>query len=64
VEVVQNDSDCELPRVYGRGVGGGIITRVTFFVDDGLIVARSKEACERACKRLVCMCKSGGQYRG
>jgi DNA (cytosine-5)-methyltransferase 1 len=55
---VGNDSNCELPRVYKHGEGGFVGTGVTFFVDDGLIIARSKEACEAAYRRLVWLFES------
>ena len=57
-QFVGNDSNCELPRVYKNGANGFVGTGVTFFVDDGLIIARSKEACEAAYRRLVWLFES------
>ena len=58
VNVVQNDSNCEMPRVYQTARDGGVAAGVTFFVDDGLIIARSKEKCEAAYQRLVWLFES------
>ena len=44
--------------MYKHGEGGFVGTGVTFFVDDGLIIARSKEACEAAYRRLVWLFES------
>ena len=51
--VVVNDSDPNMPRVYGIGVDGLPVATSDWFVDDGCIVAPTREKCQAAYDRLV-----------
>ena len=51
--VVVNDSDKLMPRIYGVDEGGLPTATTTFFVDDSLIIAPTRECCQAAYGRLV-----------
>lgn len=52
--VVINDQNKLMPRLYGIGEDSGMpVATTTFFVDDSLIIAPTKERCQAAYDRLV-----------
>ena len=53
VRVVVNDTDPNMPRVYGVGADGLPVATSSWFVDDGCIIAPTKEKCVAAYRRLV-----------
>jgi site-specific DNA-cytosine methylase len=53
VRVVVNDTDPHMPRVYGVGADGLPCATSDWFVDDGCIVAPTREKCLAAYNRLV-----------
>jgi hypothetical protein len=56
--VVVNDSDPSMPRVYGVGKDGAPVATMSWFVDDGCIVAPTKERCAAAYDRLLWILES------
>jgi hypothetical protein len=56
--VVVNDSDPNMPRVYGVGSDGAPVATSSWFVDDGCIIAPTKERCLAAYARLVWILES------
>ena len=53
VRVVINDTDPNMPRVYGVGADGLPVATSSWFVDDGCIIAPTREKCLAAYRRLV-----------
>ena len=58
VDVVVNDSDPNMPRVYGVGGDGAPVATSSWFVDDGCIIAPTRERCVAAYERLVWLLES------
>ena len=56
--MVVNDTDPNMPRVYGCEESGKPVATSDWFVDDGLIVAPTRETCWAAYKRLVWVLES------
>jgi hypothetical protein len=56
--VVVNDTDPCMPRVYGVAANGTPVASSSWFVDDGLIVAPTRESCVVAYTRLVWVLES------
>ena len=53
-----NDKDKFMPRVYGVDEEGKPVASTTFFVDDSLIIAPTRERCVAAYDRLVWLLES------
>ena len=58
VRMVVNDDDPNMPRIYGVNERGRPVTNQAWFVDDGLLVAPTREACQQAYDRLVWVLES------
>ena len=58
IEVVVNDVDANMPRVYGVGKDKVPVATMDWFVDDGCIIAPSRERCIAAYDRLVWLLES------
>ena len=58
VNVVTNDSDPCMPRVYGTDKTGAPVATMDWFVDDGCIIAPTANRCLAAYKRLVWVLES------
>ena len=58
VRMVINDVDPNMPRIYGVNSQGLPVTNQAWFVDDGLLVAPTREACQKAYDRLVWVLES------
>lgn len=57
-EVIVNDTDPNMPRVYGVGKDGVPVATMSWFVDDGCIIAPTKERCAAAYRRLTWILES------
>ena len=58
VRVVVNDTDPEMPRVYGVNARGEPVVNMDWFVDDGILVGPTRQAVWRAYQRLMWVLES------